>query len=303
MSLYVRGKEGQLIQVHDVSPGPDLYEQEIEALVWANLEVFSGEPLFPLRRQGVLPGGGQPDILALDRLGRVVVIEIKRDIDRRQLSQALEYAGWARSTNLDEVAALYPFGVDTFFANWPKFTESATPVVINRSPLLILVARSIHPRTSSALRFLADNGVPVSVVPVSLYEDESGRRFVEVEQESEITSAGPGEKGPGTGKSQKTYMINGHVVRIMDLVEAGLLSGGTEIELASSGVVTRALITDDGNIRVGDNLYSTPSGAGTPVVGHSVDGWVSWRVPSSGNTSLADLRAKLINQTAPEEMD
>jgi hypothetical protein len=83
---------------------PDLYEKEIEALAWNNLELFAGETLFPLCRQPSLPSGGKPDIFALDSLGRVWVIEVKRDVDRQQLSQALEYAGWARSTNLDELA-------------------------------------------------------------------------------------------------------------------------------------------------------------------------------------------------------
>lgn len=82
-----------------------------------NLELFAGEALFPLCRQASLPGGGKPDILALDSVGRVWVIEVKRDVDRYQLSQALEYARWARSTNLDELAALYPSGVTAFFTS------------------------------------------------------------------------------------------------------------------------------------------------------------------------------------------
>ena len=43
--------------------------------------------------------------MALDKTGRVVVFEVKRDVDRRQLAQCLEYAGWARTTNLDELGA------------------------------------------------------------------------------------------------------------------------------------------------------------------------------------------------------
>ncbi len=84
-------------------PGPALYEQEIESLVWADLEAFTGESLFPVARQPRIAGGGIPDILALDESGWVVVIE-EPDIDRSQLAQCLEYAGWARLTNLDEIA-------------------------------------------------------------------------------------------------------------------------------------------------------------------------------------------------------
>jgi hypothetical protein len=301
MSLYVRGEGGGLFPVRDVAPGPDLYEKEIEDLAWSNLELFAGEALFPLGRQVVLPGGGRPDILALDSVGRVVVIEVKRDVDRQQLSQALEYAGWAYSTNLDEVAALYSGGVDAFFGDWSTYTGSATPVVVNHAPRLLLIARDIHPRTRDALRFLADSGLPVSVVPVSLYEDEAGRRLVDIERESEVTAGSPTEHGISGARSQKTYMIHGHVVRVVDLVEAGLLPAGTEIELGRGGKTAQATITEEGNIRVGEKDYSTPSGAGTPIVGHSVDGWITWRVPLLGNRTLADLRTELLDRVAEQE--
>src|SRR5262245_18411150 len=101
---------GSLSAFARLRPGPELYEQEIESLVSSDLEAFTGEVLFPVARQARIPGGGVPDILALDETGRVVVIEVKRDIDRGQLAQSLEYAGWARLTNLDEISGLYDRG-------------------------------------------------------------------------------------------------------------------------------------------------------------------------------------------------
>lgn len=300
MSLYVRDEDNGLLPVRDVAPGPELYEKEIEELTWNNLELFAGETLFPLCRQPSLPSGGKPDILALDSLGRVWVIEVKRDVDRQQLSQALEYAGWARSTNLDEVAALYHAGVAAFFEEWPKFTESATPVVVSRSPRLLLIARGMHPRTEDAIRFLSDNGLPVTVVPVSLYDD-AGRRLVDIERESEVTSSGSADHTAGAAQSRKTYKIDGHLVRIVDLVEEGVLPPGTELELSTRSGATRAIITEEGTIRVGGNDYPTPTAAGKPVVGHEVDGWVTWRAPCMGNQSLADLRLELIQRRAAGE--
>src|SRR5689334_6824142 len=83
-----------------------IYEHEIEELLWDNLEELTGENLFRVARQPVLPLG-RPDVVALDAQGRVVVIEVKRDVDRNQLAQALEYAGWARNVGLDELAQRY----------------------------------------------------------------------------------------------------------------------------------------------------------------------------------------------------
>ena len=41
-------------------------------------------------------------MIALDRTGRIVIIEVKRDVDRGQLAQ--EYAGRARNVGLDDLA-------------------------------------------------------------------------------------------------------------------------------------------------------------------------------------------------------
>ncbi len=53
--------------------------------------------------------------------------------------------------------------------------------------------------------------------------------------------------------------------------------------------------------RRGNRADATPSAAGTPLVGHSVDGWVGWRVPSLGNQSLADLRVEFLERRAAGE--
>ena len=80
MPLFEVTAQG-LVPFRQVLPGADLYESEIEDLVWSDLEAFLGETLFPIARQARLTGGGRPDVLALDESGRVVVIEIKRDVD------------------------------------------------------------------------------------------------------------------------------------------------------------------------------------------------------------------------------
>ena len=50
MPLFEIGDE-ELIPFRRVIAGPDLYEQEIEALLWSNLDAFVGIPLFPVARQ------------------------------------------------------------------------------------------------------------------------------------------------------------------------------------------------------------------------------------------------------------
>lgn len=212
MPLFELRDEG-LVPFARLHPGPDLYEQEIEQLVWGDLEAFTGQSLFPVARQAHIAGGGVPDILALDEAGRVMVIEVKRDIDRGQLAQCLEYAGWARLTNLDELASLYDSGsadhkgVEAFFRDWQDFTETATPRTINPQPKLLLVARDFEGRTRSALDFLRENSLPVMVIPVTVYQDASGRRVIDVEADHEpvLSTAGAVAQEPGLSARRVTH--------------------------------------------------------------------------------------------------
>ena len=81
MPLFEIGND-ELIPVRRVQAGPELYEQEIEDLLWSNLDAFVGVQLFPVARQPALGDGLRPDIVALDSDGSVHVIEVKRDVDR-----------------------------------------------------------------------------------------------------------------------------------------------------------------------------------------------------------------------------
>ncbi len=78
-----------------------------------------------MARKPTLPDSSRPDVVALDSSSRVLVIEVKRECDRGQLAQALEYAGRAQGTSLDEVAQFYrrQHGND-FFEAWREFGEA-----------------------------------------------------------------------------------------------------------------------------------------------------------------------------------
>lgn len=291
-------------------PGPELYEQEIEQLVWDDLESFTGESLFPVARQARILGGGIPDILALDESGRVVVIEVKRDIDRSQLAQCLEYAGWARLTNLDEISSLYNRGTENhrgaeaFFRDWQDFTESTTPVTINPQPRLFLIARDFEGRTRSALDFLRENSLPVTVIPVTIYEDQNGRRVVDVEADHEPLLV-PAAIATATSPVQIT--ANGRRVTVLDLLDAGLLVPGDAVEFVRPRLGDRfdATIRADGTFALPDgSIHQSPSLAAMRAADLvSYDGWHAWRVIRLGGTRLHELRQQYVSsvEAAPTE--
>ncbi|HXH56726.1 hypothetical protein [Iamia sp.] len=286
-----------LVPFRSVKPGADLYEKEIEDLVWGDLEAFTGESLFPIARQPLIGGGGRPDVVALDESGRVVVVEVKRDVDRSQLAQCLEYAGWARTTNLDEIASLYHRGPSSFFANWQEFTDSSTPVVINHQPRIVLVARDFQGRTRSALEFLAENGVPVSVIPVAIYEDEAGRRFLDIEAEHDPV-LGPTAGASSRSKTPAQITFKGRRVTMVDLLDAGFVQAGDDLVFPRPrlGEKYHARLEANGTIVLPDgSVCTSPSQAAMKVADlASYDGWHGWRVPRLDGAKLDELRQQLV---------
>jgi hypothetical protein len=300
MPLYEIQGPGDLIPFRRLE-GDALYEREIEDLFWSNPEEFIGEALFLVARQPRLPSAGIPDIVALDKDARVVIVEIKRDVDRRQLAQCLEYAGWARSTSLDELSSLYHGQSDRdFFADWQEFT-GGTLSVINRSPRLVLVARDLHGRTAAALDFLMEGRLPLDVVKVSIYEDEQGRRFLDIEGEREPDLSGNGGPDPPIDPPN-LITIDGRRVRMSDLLEAKLLAPGEELvwERPRLGVSYRASVADTGAIVLPDGRrFASPSRAAIEAAGvPACDGWTVWRLPHRDGVLLDDLRRELAQNRA-----
>lgn len=300
MPLYEIASDG-LISFRQLRGGSELYETEVERLLWDNLGDLVGDVLFPVRRQAAIAGGGRPDIVALDRAGAVVVLEVKRDVDRTQLAQCLEYAGWARTTNLDEFAGLYHAGADSFWSEWQEFTETDQPVRVTRNPRLILVARSYEERTNSALTFLLENGLPITVVTLGLYEDDMGRRFLDVEgvEEPVLTAEGARTKTSGRGQ--------GLGVTLTDLLGAGLLSVGETLtwNRPRVGASYSSVVTESGHLQLPDGRqFGSPSGAAVAAAGRGpFDGWHAWCSPRRNNAYLSTARKQYLDAKWTEHVD
>lgn len=295
MPLFEIGND-ELTPFRRVQAGPELYEREIEGLLWDNLEAFVGVPLFPVARQPTISRRLEPDIVALDDGGHVHVIEVKRDVARDQLAQCLEYAGWARSTSLDELAAMFHDGTEAFFDAWVDFTDTTAPQLIQRPPQLVLVARDFDGRTDAALHYLAENGLPITALGVIVYQDREGRRFVDVgaDHEPDIRENG----GSGGRASPKRFTIDGRPVAVRDLLDAGLIEPDTPLTWIRPriGKTYRATVLNNGDIRLDDGrIYSSPSRAALKAADIvAAAGWSVWSVPE-GHT-LSDLRTELLEQ-------
>jgi hypothetical protein len=86
-----------------------------------------------------------------------------------------------------------------------------------------------------------------------------------------------------------------HNATVADLIKAKLLAPGARLRSISSLHEAIATVKDDGQLEVAGAAYDTPSGAAVAVVGHEMNGWTFWGVPSGDGTlvPLAELRRQL----------
>ena len=282
MTIFEINADSNLTRFRAVPGGGELYESEIEDLVWNNTEELLGEALLVVKRQAVLPSKSRPDIVALDSSGRVVVIEVKRDVDRSQLAQCLEYAGWARSTSSDELARMYHLGEEQFYEDWRSFTDGDSLKPLVAKPRLILVARDFTGQTREALQFLRDSGVPVSLIEVGLYKDHNGRKFLDV--------TGVEEPPPGIDATPGEAVARGSFKRITiaDLIERGLVEPGDQLEWDRPrlGTTYRVTVTDDAQLQLEDGTVVTSPSAACKAVASvpAYNGWNAWTVVRTGKS-------------------
>lgn len=79
---------------------------------------------------------------------------------------------------------------------------------------------------------------------------------------------------------------------LADLLQRGVLRAGEEIVIRRrSAPVITATIQADGTIKLGREVFKTPTGAAKEALNvGSIDGWLRWRVPRLEGRSLAELR-------------
>src|SRR6516164_2068597 len=80
-------------------------EAELEKWLFEGGDVF-GEGLLVLCKQMKMPDGGRLDLLCMDTTGRLVILELKRELGTREaVAQVLDYASWIDAASTDEIRA------------------------------------------------------------------------------------------------------------------------------------------------------------------------------------------------------
>lgn len=186
MTLFRQQEDGKF-DVLEKTAFSDL-ERKLEDWIEASPGIlFDGEPLAVISRQPRSSHGKYLDLLAVDRRGTTVVVELKRgEAPREVVAQALEYAAWVESLTfdqLDEIARNYAtqrgieaHGIRDLYGrvfgdgDADDSPVDATVVTFNSRQTIVIVAEEFSPEVEQTARYLrARLGADIHAVRFSVH--------------------------------------------------------------------------------------------------------------------------------------
>jgi len=144
-----------------------------------------GEKLMIISKELILPSGRRLDLLAVDKEGKLVIIELKRDYSGSDLEwQAIKYASYCSSFSSDEIYKYFAeyLGTDSDDAQ-VKIEDFINNELedLNQSQRIILVAKEFHSEVASAVLWLRESEIDIECIRLTPYFDQKGGLFINPE--------------------------------------------------------------------------------------------------------------------------
>ncbi|MEW5870375.1 MAG: hypothetical protein AB1894_13960 [Chloroflexota bacterium] len=125
------------------------------------------------------------DLLAIDRQGDAVVIELKRNrTPRETLAQALEYASFVEKLDIEQLESIFRDYSGDEVANLAQYHReyfglaSDEAVVFNSDQRIVIVGQKITPEILQTSTFLRKKGVRVTCLEFTFFQAEGGLRLL-----------------------------------------------------------------------------------------------------------------------------
>ena len=141
--------------------------------------------LLIIGRQVTTNIGSFIDLLALDKQGDVVVVELKRDrTPRDTLAQTLEYASFAEHLDYEQLEDIFGTYINDESVNLAQYhrdyfelmTDEAA--VFNKDQRIVIVGQRITPEIRQTSTFLRNKGLRVTCVEFTFFETEERLRLL-----------------------------------------------------------------------------------------------------------------------------
>jgi len=250
-------------------------EQRLEDFLDKDITIASPNWMI-IGRQVYTDFGNYIDLLAIDRDGNLVILELKRDKTPREIvAQLLDYASWVKGLKDDDIASIYEtynkkyypdnvnISLDEAFCK--HFSIQEMPEELNESHQLVVVASKLDESTERIVTYLAEeHNVPINAVFFRVFRDGdreylSRMWFIDPTIPAPVISGD--DKEPWNGEF---YVSFGHEMggrRWEDAVKYGFISGG------GGPWYSRTL----NQLEVGKRIWVNVPGAGYVGVGEVTD--------------------------------
>ncbi len=171
--------------VRKVSKKPLDYEHRLEKWLIEDISILSPN-LAVIGSQVVTPYGKKIDILAINSVGELIVIELKRDKTYREvIAQVLDYATWIKDLDYNELNnILNKYGksehtdIEELFTD--IFQKDSEEVEFNSDHKMIIVGSDIDDSTVRIINYLAKEpySVNINAVNFNYFKDADGHEFL-----------------------------------------------------------------------------------------------------------------------------
>jgi len=152
-------------------------ESRLEKWIRDDVGLVSDD-LFLIGQQVPTSYGGSIDLLAIDPVGNLVILELKRDKTPRDIvAQILDYASWVEKLNhedVEEIANLFLEGKTLDQAFQEKF-ETELPEVLNERHRMYIVASSLDSATERIVKYLSEtHDVDINAATFAYFKTAEG---------------------------------------------------------------------------------------------------------------------------------
>lgn len=164
--------------------------------------------------------GGRIDLLAIDAVGDLVLLELKRDLTPREvIAQVLEYGAWVVKLRAEDIAQIYRRYVERFYpergsesldqAFMKRFGAKELPEDLNQDHELVVVASQFDATSERIVEYLAEeHDVAINAIFFRVFRDGDreylARAWLRDPSEVDVESANK-DKGEWNGEFYASY--------------------------------------------------------------------------------------------------
>lgn len=168
--------DGQLARIQ---PMPLDRESRLEDMIEQDINILDSN-LMIIARQFITDFGSRLDLLAIDNEGNLNIIELKRDKTYRDVvSQALDYAAWAKGLSYQQVVDIYrqyalerPTLIQDFESAFEDCFGCPPPESLNENQKMLIVSSELDSRSERLVSYLSSTyGVPINAVFFRCFQD------------------------------------------------------------------------------------------------------------------------------------